>query len=124
MDGQLLKASGKRAAFLEPADTALNHIATAIAVLIIAYRSSRTAFCASFLWWYHRSDPMRTQPVPNALGVIGSIATDTSWSRARSSFGSLHLHARDQHLELGRLVGLSRQEQRTERDTISVTQQV
>jgi hypothetical protein len=101
MHGQLFKASGKTATLLEPADTAFNHIAAMIAFLIIADRSSYTPSCASFPWWYHRSDPMRTQPVANALRVIGFIATNAPRSRARPSFGPLHLHALDQHLKLG-----------------------
>src|SRR5262245_42490241 len=100
MHSQLFKAGGKRATFLEPADTAFNHIAATIALLIIADWSSYTPPCASFAWWYHRSDPMRTQKVANALRVIGFIATDTLRSRARPSFLSLHLHAVDQHLKL------------------------
>jgi hypothetical protein len=101
MYGQLLKAGGKTAAFFEPANTAFNHIATTIAFLIIAERSSRTAFPTSFAWRYDRTDAMRTQPVANALGVIGFITTDAPRSRARPSFPSLHLYAPDQGFKLG-----------------------
>lgn len=101
MDGQLLKTGGKRATFLEPADAALNHSAATIAFLIIAERSSDTPFSALFAWRYDCSDPLRAQKVANALRVIGFIATNTPWPRAWSSFGSLHLNAADQRLELG-----------------------
>ncbi|SRR6266508_100209 len=107
MHGQLLKAGGKRAAFLEPADAAFNDIATTIALLIVADRSSHTAFPTPFAWRYHGSNPMPTQEVADALGMIGFISTNAPRSRARSPFGTLHLHAVDQYFELGRFVRLS-----------------
>lgn len=63
---------------------------------------------------------MRTQEVANALRVIGFIATNTLRSAARSSFLSLHLHAVDQCLELGRLMRLSWQQQRTQGHAIAI----
>lgn len=95
MHGELLKAGGKRAAFLKPADAAFNHIATTIPFLIVADRSSHTPFSTPFPWRYHRPDPMPTQEVANALCMIGFITTNAPRSRARSSFLSLHLHAAD-----------------------------
>ena len=110
MNRQLLKAGGKTAAFLEPANTAFNHIASAIAFLIVADRSSGTAFGASFPWRYDRSDPMRTQPVANALRVVSFITANAPRSRATPSFPSLHLYIPDQGFELGRLVRLAWQQ--------------
>jgi hypothetical protein len=124
MHGQLLKARGKTAAFLEPTDAAFNHIAITIAFLIVAERSSHTPFATPFARRYHRSNPMRTQPVANALRVISSIATKSVGSRAWPTFGALHLHAADQCLELGRLVGLSWQQQCAQGHAIAINQQV
>jgi hypothetical protein len=124
MHGQLLKAGGKTAAFLEPADAAFNDIATTIAFLIVADRSSHTPSPTPFAWRYHRSDPMPTQPVANALRVIGFITTNAPRSQTWSSFRALHLHATDQCLELGRLVRLSWQQQRTQGHTSRIDKQV
>lgn len=101
MHGQLLKASGETAAFLEPTNTTLNHITTTVALLVIAEGSTRPAFSVAVSWRYDCTDPVCAQPVANALSVIGFITTNPSWSRAPSSFGSLYLYARDQGFELG-----------------------
>jgi len=125
MHSQLLKARGKRAAFLEPSNAALNHIATTIAFPVVADWPPSVALLGSIgSWRYHRSDAMRVQPVANALRVIGFVTTNATRSRARSSFRALHLHTVDQCLELSRLVRLPWQQQRAQRHAISIDEEV
>src|SRR5262249_4662015 len=73
---------------------------------------------------YHRTNPVRAQPVPNALRMIGFIATNAPRARAWPSFRSLHLYAADQGFELGRLVRPSWQQQRAQGYASSIKTQV
>lgn len=125
MHSQLLKAGGKRAAFLEPSNAALNHVATTVAFSVVADWPPSVALLGSIgSWRYHCSNAMRVQPVANALRVIGFVTTQAMRSRARSSFRALHLHAAGQCLELGRLVRLPWQQQRAQGHTISIDKEV
>ena len=99
--GQLLEAGGKTAAFLEPTDAAFHDMAPVIAFLIVADGSSHRTSPALCPWRYHRTNPVRAQPVANALRVIGLIAPNAPGSPTWPSSRALHLHTPDQHLELG-----------------------
>jgi len=109
MDSQLLKTSCQRTTFFQEADTALNHVATTVAASVIVEWSSAPMFATLATRWNDCPNPMSTQPVPNALCVIGFISTDPPWPQTWTPNLAPHLHRLNHLLELGRLVCLSTQ---------------
>ena len=67
---------------------------------------------------------MPSQPLPNALRVIGAIATKTAWASAPSTVPTPNVDTVDDGFELGRLMRLSREQRNAERQSAAITQEV
>jgi hypothetical protein len=104
---QLLIPRRQRAAFLQPSDTALDHIPVTIARRVITDWSSYSPLFACATGWYHRTNAMRAQPVAYPLGLVGSVSTNAAWSATPSTVGTLNLDTIEQRLKLGRLMRLT-----------------
>jgi hypothetical protein len=124
MHRQFLKARGERAALLQPAQTALDHIAITVAHTIIADRPPAPPFATTTSRRDYRPDAMHPQPMPDTLRVVGPVSANparaSSWAPARS----LNLNRLDQRFELGRLVGRAWEQQGAERQPVAIDQQV
>jgi hypothetical protein len=64
------------------------------------------------------------KPLPDTLGVIGFVTTHSPWSSLHPSLRAAHLHAVNESLELCRFVGLARQQERLEWQTVAINQNV
>ena len=124
MDCEFLKARGERAALLQPAQTALNHIAVTVAHTIIADWSPTPPFATTASWRDDCPNAVHAQPVPDALCVVGPVSANPAraspWSPARSR----NLNRLDQCFELGRFMGCAWEQQGTERQSVAINQEV
>src|SRR5688572_8890424 len=109
VDCQLLIPRRNRTAFLQEADTALYYIPLAIAYVVIADWSPTLALFATATRRDDRSNPVGPQPMPDPLGVVGSITSHASRSSGMAVC-SLDSATLKQCFELGRLVRLTGQE--------------
>jgi hypothetical protein len=124
VDCQLLISRRDRTAFLQPADTTLNHISLTIARPVITDWTPTPALFAAAARWNDRSNPVRPQPVSYPLGVIGAISTHALWSSSDATICSLDGATLKQRFKLGRLVRLTGQQQHTQRKCVSIAQKV
>ena len=124
MHCEFLKARGERAALLQPAQTALDHIAIAVAHAIIAHRSPAPPFATTTSRRDDRPDAVHPQPVPDALRLVGSVSADPARASPWSPSRSLRLNRLEQRFELGRFVGRTWQQQCAERQSVAINQQV
>src|SRR5258708_3931928 len=102
VDGQLLEPCSQRATFLQPADAALNHIAPAVAAVVIADRTPAPSLAAlgsggisngenvsppktsNWLPYLGRPDAIPVLPTrPSASGTLPDHSTCTHYRRAR-----------------------------------------
>lgn len=124
MDCQFVKARGECPALFQPPQTALDHVAIAIAHRVVADRPTPASFRATPSRRDHRPDAVRPQPVADALCVIGFVAANPSRTPPGTPDPPLDFDALDQGFELGRFVRLARKEQCAERQPIAIHQQV
>lgn len=101
MEGELLEAGRERTALLDPADTALDNIAGAIAQRVIGDRTAAPALAALRTGWDNGPNAMVAQPLANPAGMVGFITADALGPAARTPDHPAHPHAADQALELG-----------------------
>lgn len=124
MQGQFLVAGGNRAARFQPADAAFDDAAPAIADCIVADRAPRSSSATRAFGRDDGADAVPPQPHPNAARVIGPITTEMARPAARRAVPAPDVDTIDDRLELGRLVGLARQQRSGERQATPIGQEV
>lgn len=124
MECEFLKARGQRAALLQPAQTALDHIAITVAYPIIAERPPAPPFATTASRRDDRPNAVHPQPVPDALCMVGPVSANPTWASPWSPAASLNLNRLDHCFELGRFVSRAWQQQHAERHAIAIDQQV
>ena len=124
MHREFLETCGERAALLQPAHRALDHITISVAHTIIAERPSAPPFATLASRRDDRPDAVHPQPVPDALRVVGSVSANPARASPCSPARSLNLNRLDQRFELGRFVGRAWQQQGTERQSVAINQQL
>lgn len=67
---------------------------------------------------------MLAEPLADTLSVIGFITTHPPWSSLHPTLRAAHLHTVNESLELCRLVGLARQQEGFEWQTVAINQNV
>lgn len=124
MHRKLLEARGERAALLQPAQTALDHITITIAYAIIADRPPAPPFATLAARRDDRPDAVHPQPVPDALRMVRPVSANPARASPWSPTGSLKVNRLDQRFELGRFVGRAWEQQGTERQSVAINQEV
>jgi hypothetical protein len=124
MDRQLLKARGECPALFQPAQAPLDHVAIAVAHRVVADWPTTPPFAATTPGWDHRADAVRAQPVSDTLRVIGLVAANPPWTAPWTPDPALNLDAIDQGFKLSRLMRRTRQQQRAERQSVAIDQQM
>lgn len=124
MHREFLETRGQCAAFLQPAQTALDHIPIAVAHPIIADWSPAPAFASTASRRDNRSDTVQPQPVSDALRMVGTVSTNSARPSSWSPAWSCDLNRLDQRFELGRFMGRAWQQQGTERQSVAINEHV
>jgi hypothetical protein len=124
MHRELLKARGERTALLQPAQTALDHIAITLAYAIIADWPPAPPFATLAARRDYRPDAVPAQPVPDTLRVVGPVSANPARASPWWPAASLNLHRLDQRFELRGFVSRAWQQQCTERHSVAINQEV